>query len=82
MAAHRAGDVSLLLAREPDDCVVASRGEVTFPSLEERRERFTRYLGATRFEKYEDLIQPVVQVSPDGRLGWVIAQVGVVLDTA
>ena len=75
IAAHLAGDVSLIVGRESDDYVVANRGEVTFPSLEQRRERLGRYLGSTRFTEYRDLVEPVVQVSPDGRLGWVIAQV-------
>jgi hypothetical protein len=76
MAAHRAGDAKLIVARESEDYVVGSRGEVTFPSLEERSRQLGGYLGSTHFEKYEDLIEPVVQVSPDGMLGWVIAQVG------
>lgn len=75
IAAHRARDADMIVARESGDYVVANRGEVTFPSLEQRRERLGRYLGSTRFTEYRDLVAPVVQVSPDGRLGWVIAQV-------
>lgn len=76
MTAHRTGDPTLLLGRESEEYVVASAGAVTFPTLEERAEMFGAYLRTTRFETYEDLIEPVVQVSPDGRLGWVIVQVG------
>ncbi len=76
MAAHRAGDAAAIVARESEDYVTSGRGEVTFPTLEERRRQFGAYLGSTRFETYEDLIEPVVQVSPDGQLGWVIARVG------
>lgn len=74
--AHLAGDAGMIVARESGDYVVANRGEVTFPSLEQRTQRLGSYLGSTRFTEYRDLIEPVVQVSPDGRLGWVIAQVG------
>jgi hypothetical protein len=76
LAAHLAGDAPALVSRESDDYVVGNRGEITFPSLEARTRQFTKYLGATRFSEYRDLVEPVVQVSPDGRLGWVIAQVG------
>jgi len=76
MAAHLAGDASPIVARESEDYVEAGRGEITFPTLEARDTRLSGYLKSTRFEKYEDLVEPVVQVSPDGQLGWVIAQVG------
>ena len=33
------------------------------------------YLAATTFHEYRDLIEPVVAVSEDATLGWVIAQV-------
>lgn len=64
------------LANEPDDYVVANRGEISRPTLEERRKRFGSYLGATRFSSYRDLVPPIATVSRDGTLGWVICQVG------
>lgn len=75
MAAHRASDVEMLLADETADYVVASRGEVTRPSVQERRERLGPYLGRTRFSEYRDLVPPSVEVSADGTLGWVVVQV-------
>jgi len=75
MAAHRNGDASAILDRGAEEYVQVGHGEVTFPTREERDGRFREYLRTTRFSIYEDLIEPVVQVSPDGRLGWVIAQV-------
>jgi hypothetical protein len=55
--------------------VQANKGVISHPSLEERRERFRAYLGSTRFEVYRDVADPVVRVSDDGTLGWVIVQV-------
>lgn len=75
MEAHRKGDVELLLRDEPDDYVVANRGEVTTPSKAERRAMFAPYLASTRFEVYRDLIPPRARVSGDGTLGWVVVQV-------
>lgn len=75
MEAHRAGDVELLLRAEPDDYVVASRGKISRPTVEERRAALGPYLRATRFTEYVDVVPPVVEVSQDGTLGWVIAQV-------
>lgn len=55
--------------------MVASRGEVVRPTLDERRELLGPYLDATECESYRDMVSPMVKVSEDGSLGWVIAQV-------
>ncbi len=73
--AHRQSNVEILLEDEAVDYVVANRGEVTRPSLDERRARLGSYLGSTTFQEYRDVTDPVVRVSSDGTLGWVIVQV-------
>ena len=75
MQAHRESNVDLLLRAEAPDTISANRGQITQPTLDVRRARFQQYLGATRFSEYIDLVPPVVRVSNDGSLGWVIAQV-------
>ena len=74
MEAHRKGDVGLLLEPEVDDFVVASRGEVSRPSIEQRRKFLGGYLQRVRFAEYADMAAPVVHVSADGTAGWVIVQ--------
>jgi hypothetical protein len=73
--AHEENSVDLLLADESADYVVASRGEVSRPTMAERRKRFASYLERTDFQEYRDVADPLVTVSDDGTLGWVIAQV-------
>lgn len=73
--AHRQSNVEAILEDEAADYVVANRGEVTRPTLEERRERLGSYLRSTTFSEYRDVIEPVVTISSDGSLGWVIVQV-------
>ena len=75
MQAHRESNADLLLRAEAPDSISANRGEITQPTLDARRARFEQYLGATRFAEYIDLVPPVVRVSQDGSLGWVIVQV-------
>jgi hypothetical protein len=77
LRAHRAGDVEILFEDEGAGYVVANRGEVTRPTREERRSWLGPYLRSTTFEEYADVTEPVVKVSGDGTLGWVIAQVRV-----
>ena len=75
MRAHRESNVDLLLAAEEDDYVVANRGEITRPDRKSRRERLGPHLRQTRFTTYRDKVPPIVEVSSDGSLGWVIVQV-------
>lgn len=75
LRAHRESNPDLLLEGAADDFVQANRGEIRRPTLQERRARFADYLGRTTFEVYRDAAEPVVKVSKDGTLGWVIAQV-------
>lgn len=75
LRAHRQADAEVLLEDEAADYVVANRGEVTRPTLDERRRRLRAYLGRTSFQEYRDVIEPVVTVSNDGTLAWVVVQV-------
>jgi hypothetical protein len=77
LEAHRKNDVEMILADDAEDPVVANRGEISRPTKEERRQRFAPYFASTRFEVYRDLVEPIVRVSDDGTLGWVICQVEV-----
>lgn len=75
LEAHRTGDVEQWMAVEGDDYISANGGTITFPTTGERRGMREPYLLSTSFEVYRDLQDPIVEVSPDGQLGWVIAQV-------
>ncbi|MFY9608464.1 MAG: hypothetical protein WAU45_07605 [Blastocatellia bacterium] len=75
IVAHRQSNVELLLEDEAADYVVANRGEITRPSLDERRVLLGSYLGRTTFQEYRDVTEPVVRVSGEGTSGWVIVQV-------
>lgn len=75
--AHLQNDVDQLLAPESDDYVLVNRGKVSHPVKADRAAGLGPYLRSVRFERYVDAIAPIVKVSPDGRLGWVVAQVEV-----
>lgn len=76
MRAHRTSDIELLLEDEAADYVVANRGEISRPTIQQRRERLGGYLKSSSFLEYKDLVEPVVSVSADSTLGWVVVQVG------
>jgi ketosteroid isomerase-like protein len=78
LAAHRDNDLDSWMQDESDDYVMVSRGEIQFPDKKERRAQLGPYLDSTTFHEYADLVEPQVQVSDDGTLGWVVAQVHIV----
>ena len=75
MQAHLDQDVEAILEDESEDYVVASRGQVDTPTKQERRDLLGPYLAGTNFTVYRDEIEPIVRVSDDGTLGWVIVRV-------
>ena len=77
LRAHLERDVDALLSSAATDFVLVNRGDVSHPTMEERRERFGGYFGRTVFYEYKDIIPPIVQVSENGDLAWLIAQVKV-----
>ncbi|GMV05695.1 MAG: hypothetical protein AMXMBFR53_19720 [Gemmatimonadota bacterium] len=77
LEAHRTGDVDRWMSVEANEFVSANGGRITFPGPADRRTQRAAYLGSATFEIYRDLREPIVRVSEDGSLGWLIAEVEV-----
>lgn len=77
LRAHREGDWRWFGEGVADDYVAGSRGELVRPTRVDTLERFRDYLQRTEFTAYHDVAEPVVHVSEDGTMGWVLAQVHV-----
>lgn len=75
MRAHLESRIAILMEDEAPDYVVASRGSISRPTLDERRVKLRPYLRRTAFDMYRDAVDPIVTISADATLGWVIVQV-------
>lgn len=75
LTAHLKNDVDVLLAGQADDFLLVNRGEISLPTKEQRRQFLAPYLAATKFDFYRDTVAPIVKVSRDGSLAWVVASV-------
>ncbi len=68
--AHLNKDVNFILADQAPNFWVMQEGEITYPSLEEQRKRFTDYLNTTIFHEYISLMTPEIEFSRDGESAW------------
>ncbi|MHC4975417.1 MAG: DUF4440 domain-containing protein [Planctomycetota bacterium] len=75
LVAHRENDWEFFRDFADETVYGLRDGEITTQTPEAMGERFEAYLGEAVFTRYEDLSEPVVFVSDDGTLGWVMAHV-------
>ena len=75
--AHVEGRVDLWMSLEAQEYTSLNGGRITFPTMAAREEQRAAYLQGASFEVYRDLREPIVRVSDDGSLGWLMAEVQV-----
>lgn len=80
--AHLEGDPELLISMFADDIVMVNDGRVQRPTREESLQRFSGYLESVRFLEWSDISPPVIRISDDGTMAYVIVQKRVRLVTA
>ena len=73
--AHFAHDVDGLLAHVAEEIVDVRDGNVRRVTREQLRARFQQYFSTAEFTAWDDVAPPIVQVSPDGRMAWMIVKV-------
>ncbi len=78
--AHVTHDVEGLLATFPPEFISVRDGNIRRQPQDELRKRFTEYFRGAKFTAWEDLEPPVVHVSPDGQMGWMIARVKIAIN--
>ncbi|HEX8294528.1 MAG TPA: hypothetical protein VF570_22425 [Pyrinomonadaceae bacterium] len=81
---HRAGreahfktDADMLAASSPEVTISVSRGKVSRSSREEVRKRFKEYFRGAKYYEWDDLEEPIVRVSDDASMAWMITRIRV-----
>ena len=69
--AHLEADADLLVSGFAHDYANVARGEVSRPERAASRERFSRYLAASRFLEWDDIEPPAVRIALDGSMAHV-----------
>lgn len=72
--AHYERRADLLVATFADTFYSISRGEVILPSRETSLRTFQSYFDRSTFLEWDDREPPVIRISPDGRMAYIIVQ--------
>lgn len=72
--AHVERRADLLVSTFADTFRSISGGTVDAPTRADSRERFQAYFDRSTFLAWDDLAAPIIRISPDGRMAYVIVQ--------
>jgi hypothetical protein len=72
--AHLEKRADLLVAPFADSFLNISHGTVALRSPAESRARFQAYFDRVAFQEWEDLAPPLIRISPDGQMAYVVVQ--------
>lgn len=75
LKAHLDGDVEAFLDPWADELLMVNRGTMEAVARDDSRQNFAEYFGSVQFEYYRDRKPPRIEVSRDGTMGWVAAEV-------
>ena len=72
--AHFAADATALAAHQADSFIYVGNGAIQRIPREAMRQDFERYFKNATYYEWDDLEPPIVQVSQDASLGWMITR--------
>jgi hypothetical protein len=75
--AHFKTDVGLLQKSSPEEFIAVSRGKIHRVRKADERKRFEEYFRGAKYYEWDDIEEPIVSVSKDGSMGWVITRIRV-----
>jgi hypothetical protein len=80
--AHFNRDVDFIVAGMGTEFTTAHEGTIRVMSREDVRKQFTEYFRGAEFSAWDDLEPPVIRISSDGKMGWMIVRVRIVYTKA
>jgi hypothetical protein len=75
--AHFKADAGLLASERGETFLTVGQGKVETVTAMQERDFFEGYFRGARYEEWDDLEPPVVRVSDDGSMGWIVSRVRV-----
>lgn len=75
--AHFNADVDLLQERAPDEFIAVSEGKIYRTKKAEDRKQFAEYFRGAKYYEWDDVEEPIIRISKDGSMAWMITRVRV-----
>lgn len=75
--AHFKTDVDLLQERSPEEFIAVSDGKIHRTKKSDDRKQFAEYFKWAKYHEWDDLEEPIVRISKDGEMAWMITRVRV-----
>ncbi len=72
--AHLKTDVDALLENSSEEMISVSRGKISRSSTADARKMFTGYFRDAKYYEWDDVEEPIVRVSRDGSMAWMITR--------
>lgn len=73
--AHLEGNVELMTPGMADQMILVSEGNLSVNPKDETKSFFKGYFGRVKYLEWSDAEPPVINVSPDGQMGWMAVKV-------
>ena len=77
--AHFERNADLFINEFADSMISVNRGIVNIPERSEQWERIGNYFSKMEFIKWDDTAEPVIEMSPDGKMAFAVIQKKVVV---
>ena len=75
--AHFKTDVDMLFANSLEERISVSRGKVSRSGRAEGRRVFAEYFRGAKYYEWDDLEEPIIRVSDDASMAWMITRIRV-----
>ena len=75
--AHFKTDADLLLENSPEEFISVSRGKISRSGRAEGRKMFAEYFRGAKYYEWDDVEEPIISVSKDGSMAWMITKIRV-----
>lgn len=75
--AHFATDVEMLQRNSPEEFITVSGGNIYRIKKSEERKQFAEYFRGAKYQEWDDLEEPIIRVSNDGSMAWMITRLRV-----
>jgi len=75
--AHFKTDVDLLQQRSPEEMISVSEGKIRRTSKTDQRKFFSDYFRGAKYYEWDDLEEPIIRISKDANMAWMIVRVKV-----